>query len=142
MPMAVFVFVNFNGNCREAVEYYAEIFETKKPEFMTYGEFPADPNFIISEESKKLIMYTSLDIDGSNVMFSDTLPGMKFLEGNNINLTVSNKDIDEIKKLFNKLKVEGTVEMELQETFWSKCYGMLIDKFGIPWQFNHDSGMM
>ncbi|MBP9478084.1 MAG: VOC family protein [Sebaldella sp.] len=140
--MAVFVFVNFNGNCREAVEYYAEIFETKKPEFMTYGEFPADPNFIISEESKKLIMYTSLDIDGSNVMFSDTLPGMKFLEGNNINLTVSNKDIDEIKKLFNKLKVEGTVEMELQETFWSKCYGMLIDKFGIPWQFNHDSGMM
>ena len=140
--MAVFVFVNFNVNCREAVEYYAEIFETKKPEFMTYGEFPADPNFIISEESKKLIMYTSLDIDGSNVMFSDTLPGMKFLEGNNINLTVSNKDIDEIKKLFNKLKVEGTVEMELQETFWSKCYGMLIDKFGIPWQFNHDSGMM
>ena len=140
--MAVFVFVNFNGNCREAVEYYAEIFETKKPEFMTYGEFPADPNFIISEESKKLIMYTSLDIDGSNVMFSDTLPGMKFLEGNNINLTVSNKDIDEIKKLFNKLKVEGTVEMELQETFWSKCFGMLIDKFGIPWQFNHDSGMM
>ena len=140
--MAVFVFVNFNGNCREAVEYYAEIFETKKPEFMTYGEFPADPNFIISEESKKLIMYTPLDIDGSNVMFSDTLPGMKFLEGNNINLTVSNKDIDEIKKLFNKLKVEGTVEMELQETFWSKCYGMLIDKFGIPWQFNHDSGMM
>ena len=140
--MAVFVFVNFNGNCREAVEYYAGIFETKKPEFMTFKDMPEDPDFVIPEESKNLIMYTSLDIDGSNVMFCDILPGMSFTAGNNISLTISNKDMDKIKDLFNKLKKDSTVEMELQETFWSKCYGMLTDKFGISWQFSHDSGII
>ena len=53
-------------------------------------------------------------------------------------LTIAMKDMDEIKSIFGKLKEGGTVDMELQETFWSKCYGSVIDKFGIPWQFNYD----
>ena len=48
--------------------------------------------------------------------------------------------MDEIKSLFNKLKDGGTVEMDLQETFWSKCYGSLTDKFGIIWQLSYDNG--
>jgi PhnB protein len=47
--------------------------------------------------------------------------------------------VDEIKTLFNKLQEGGTIGMDLQETFWSKCYGSVTDKFGIQWQFNHDS---
>ena len=49
----------------------------------------AEVDFVIPEESKNLIMYTSLDIDGSNVMFCDILPGMSFTAGNNISLTIS-----------------------------------------------------
>jgi uncharacterized glyoxalase superfamily protein PhnB len=44
--------------------------------------------------------------------------------------------------LFNKLKEGGTVNMDLQETFWSKCYGSVTDKFGIQWQLSHDSRKM
>ena len=47
-----------------------------------------------------------------------------------------------MKSLFHKLKEGGTVGMELQETFWSKCYGSLTDKFGIGWQFSYDNGEM
>ena len=50
--------------------------------------------------------------------------------------------MDEIKSIFNKLKEGGTVSMELQETFWSKYYGFVVDKFGIGWQVNYDSGEM
>lgn len=135
--MAVDVFINFNGNCREAVEFYAEVFGTEKPQIMSFGDAPPDPEFPIADEAKNLVMYTSLNINGSNVMFSDTFPGMTFTIGNNISLTISSKDIDEIKSLFNKLKEGGTVGMELQETFWSKCYGSVTDKFGIGWQFNY-----
>lgn len=73
-------------------------------------------------------------------MFSDVFPGMPFVEGNNISLTIISTNMDEIKALFNKLKDGGTVGMDLQETFWSKCYGNITDKFGIQWQFSHDSG--
>lgn len=140
--MAVDVYINFNGNCREAVEFYAEVFGTEKPQIMTFGETPPDPNFTLPEEAKNLVMHTRLNISGSNVMFSDTFPGMPFVVGNNISLVVNSKDMDEIKSLFHKLKEGGKVGMELQETFWSKLYGSVTDKFGIEWQFNHNSEEM
>jgi PhnB protein len=84
-------------------------------------------------------MHARLNILGSNIMFSDVFPGMPFIEGNNISLAVVSKNMDEITSLFHKLKEGGTIGMELQETFWSKCYGQLKDKLGILWQFSHES---
>lgn len=133
--MAVAVYLHFNGNCREAVEYYAEIFGTEKPQIMTYGEAPSHPGYSLPEKAKNFVIHTELIISGSRVMFSDTLPGMPFVPGNNISLSIISKDIKEIQSLFHKLKEGGTVGMELQETFWSKSYGHLTDKFGIEWQF-------
>ncbi|AGK53751.1 VOC family protein [Bacillus sp. 1NLA3E] len=138
--MSVDVYLNFNGNCREAAEYYAEVFGTEKPQIMTFGEAPPNPEYPLPEEAKNLVMHTRLTISGSNVMFSDVFPGMPFVAGNNISLTVVSKNMDEIKSSFNKMKVDSNVGMELQETFWSKCYGQLTDKFGINWQFSYDNG--
>lgn len=137
--MSVDVFVTFQGNCREAVNYYAEVFGSEPPQFMTFGS--GDMGQPIPEEAKDWIMYTDLKIAGSTVMFSDSFPGMPLVQGNNITLTISTKDIDELTGYFNRLKEGGQVQMELQETFWSKCYGMLTDKYGIPWQVSHDSGI-
>ncbi len=139
-PMALQVFVNFDGHCREAVAYYAKVFKTAAPRFMTYGEAPADPEMGVSEKDMNLVMFTDLDILGTNVMFCDTPPGMPFVKGNNISLTVVTKDADEIKRLFHALAAGGEIVMELQETFWSNLYGMVTDRYGIHWQFSHDSG--
>ncbi|MFI8494086.1 VOC family protein [Peribacillus butanolivorans] len=140
--MSVDVYINFNGNCREAVEFYAQVFGTETPQIMTFGETPPNPEFPLPEEAKNLVMHTRLNIEGSNVMFSDVFPGMPFVEGNNISLAVVNKNMDEIKSIFNKLKEGGTVVMDLQETFWSKLYGQVTDRFGIIWQLNYDTGEM
>lgn len=138
--MALDLFVNFDGNCREAVEFYAKVFKAAAPKIMTYGEAPNDPEMGISEKDMNLVMFTSLNILGSNVMFCDNPPGMDFARGNNISLTVVTKDADEIRRLFHALSAGGEIVMELQETFWSNLYGMATDKFGINWQFSHDSG--
>jgi PhnB protein len=138
--MAVEVYLNFNGNCREAVEFYAEVFETEQSQIMTFGDTPPDPNFPLPDEAKNLVMHARLNIKGSTVMFSDVFPGMPFVVGNNISLTLGSKNLDEIKSLFHKLKEGGIVSMELQETFWSKCYGYVTDKFGIGWQLSYDNG--
>jgi PhnB protein len=138
--MAVDIYLNFNGNCREVVDFYAEVFGTEEPKIMTFGETPPNPEYPLPEEAKDLVMHTRLNISGSNVMFSDVFPGMPFVEGNNISLAIVSTDLDEITSVFSKLKEGGSVGMELQETFWSKCYGSVKDKFGIEWQFNYDNG--
>lgn len=140
--MPIEAYLNFDGNCREAVEFYAEVFETEPPQIMTFGEAPENPNYPLPEEAKNLVMHTNIIVSGSRLMFSDVFPGMPFIVGNNISLTVISKDENEIKKWFNKLKEDGKVNMDLQETFWSKCYGNLTDKFGVDWQLSLDTGEM
>lgn len=138
--MSIEAYLYFNGNCREAVEYYAEVFGTEKPQISTYGESPKDPNFTLPEEAKNLVMHARLPVSGSSLMFSDVFPGSPYNAGNNISLAIVSKNEDEIKSFYERLKQSGTVKIELQETFWSKCYGNVIDKYGIEWQLSHDSG--
>ncbi|GMK46107.1 MULTISPECIES: VOC family protein [Paenibacillus] len=134
--MSVDAYLNFDGNCREAAEFYAEVFGLDKPKLMTFGEVPPNPEYPLPEEAKNLIMHTRLNIGGSNVMFSDVFPGMPFTVGNNISLAFVEEDEAKLRSAFDRLKVGGNIAMELQETFWSKLYGQVTDKFGIHWQFN------
>lgn len=69
-------------------------------------------------------------------MFSDIFPGMPFTLGNNITLAYVENEEEKLRTAFNRLSDGGTIVMELQETFWSKLYGQVTDKFGIQWQFN------
>lgn len=137
--MSIAVYLNFDGDCREAVEFYAQVFGAAKPQIMTFGEAPPNPSFTVPEGAKDRVMHAELSVQGTMVMFSDTMPGMPLVRGNNFSLTVVSKDMDEIKSLFAKLKEGGKVGMDLQETFWSKCYGSLTDKFGIQWQVSHEA---
>ena len=137
--MAIEAYLIFNGNCREAVEFYAEVFNTDDPQIMTFGDAPPNPEFTMPEEAKDLVMHTYLDISGSRVMFSDAFPGNPFVIGNNISLAVVTNNEDEIKSYYKKLKEGGEIVMPLQETFWSKCYGQVTDKFGVNWQLSLDS---
>ncbi|GAA0372698.1 VOC family protein [Bacillus horti] len=138
--MSVDIYLNFKGNCRQAVKFYAEVFGTEQPKIMTFGEVPPNPEYPLPEEVKDWVMHTRLNVYGRNMMFSDVFPNMPFVEGNNFSLSLVLDSEDEIKALFDKLKEGGNVQMELQETFWSKLYGSLTDKFGIQWQFNLGMG--
>ncbi|MEK9197507.1 VOC family protein [Ureibacillus sp. FSL E2-3493] len=137
--MAIQLYFVFNGNCREAVEFYAKVFKTEEQNIMSFGDAPPDPNHTIPEEAKHLVMHANLEIAGSKVMFSDTWPGSPFTVGNNITIAVVSEDEELIRSAFDGLKEGGKVNMELQETFWSKCYGQVVDKFGIEWQLSLES---
>jgi PhnB protein len=133
--MPINVYLNFNGNTREAIEFYAEVFGQEVPKIMTF-EVPADPNHPLPEEAKNMVMHSRLEILGSIVMFSDVFPGMPFTMGNNFSLSVVTEDREVLQSAFNRLQEGGNVIMELQETFWAPLYGSLTDKFGVQWQFN------
>lgn len=134
--MALNPYLIFNGNTREVVLFYAKVFGLEEPPFMTFGSVHSDD---IPPEAKDLIMHTYLEIAGGKVMFSDNYPGMPFQEGNNFTLAYISNDEAAIRDAFQKLKEGGSVQMELQETPWSKCYGSLTDKYNIQWQFSHEA---
>jgi PhnB protein len=81
-------------------------------------------------------MYTELMIAGDVLRFCDASSGNEFIIGNNISLTIISEDIERTTTYFNRMKENGTVEMDLQETFWSKCFGSVKDKYGVIWQFD------
>ncbi|WP_274650591.1 VOC family protein [Paenibacillus humicola] len=140
--MSISPYLNFNGNCREAVLFYAEVFGIDNPQIMSFGDAPPHPDYPLPEEAKNLVMHARLDIGGSSLMFSDVFPGMPFTVGTNVNIAYNSKDAEDIKSAFHKLKEGGTVVTELQETFWSKHYGQVTDKFGISWLISHEGEQM
>lgn len=136
--MSVQIFLNFDGNCKEAAEFYSYVFQTEPPVFMTYGEGAQDPSHPLPQEAMNLIMYTDLLIEGDTIMLMDAYPPMDLQMGNNISLTVICRDKETATGYFNRMLERGTADMELQETFWSPWYGSIIDDFGFIWQFNVD----
>jgi PhnB protein len=129
-------YLNFNGNTKEAIMFYKEAFDAGEIEIMYFKDMPEDENFSITDENKDLIMHAEMKIKDTWFMFSDVPPDKEVKFGDNLTLMYASADLDEIKNAYNKLKEDGKVQMELQETFWSKAYGYLVDKFGVGWQFN------
>lgn len=138
--MSFDLFINFDGECREAITFYAKVFQSEVQHLMTFSEMPPDPNYPISEADKNRVMYSCVPIFGCNVMFCDNPSGMPLIRGNNISPTLSTKSQEEIKRIFHALSENGEIGMELQKTFWSDLYGMVTDQYGIIWQISHDSG--
>ena len=128
------LFFNFDGNCREAVAFYAKVFKSEVKNLMTFGQAPPDPNFPLQEADRDKLMYADVKIGGVTVMFMDMPSGFPLVAGNNINPTISMDSKEEVERIFNELKDGGEVSMELQQTFFSELYGMVKDKFGIIWQ--------
>lgn len=139
--MALQVYFVLNGNAKEAIDFYSGVFGSEA-KIMTFGEAPPQPGYQLPEEAKDRIMHAHLEIEGNIVMFSDTFPGQPYTVGNNITLAIVTEDLDKLQRYYDQLKEGGKVGMELQETFWSKAYGQVTDKFGVEWQLNYGNGGM
>ena len=124
------MFLNFKGNCAEVVEFYKNVFNTTTGRLVRYSDAPGG-NQIPGYDDK--IMYTEMMIGDANLMLCDVPPGHDFICGNNFVLTFAAANLDELKRVYNAIKEGGVVTMELQKTFFSEHYSMVIDKFGIHW---------
>ena len=134
--MSVNPYLIFNGNTKEAMFFYKKAFNTEEPDIMYFKDIPPDEKFPITDENKELVMHASLKIKGTNFMFSDAAPGSEVKFGSNITLMFGSDNLEELQSAFDILSEDGKLQMDLQETFWSKAYGSVVDKFGVGWQFN------
>ena len=124
-------YISFDGNARQAMEFYKDVFGGTLA-MNTYSEFGApDPTHADK------IMHGMLETDsGFTLMGADAPPGVEHNPGDNIVVSLSGDDADELRGYWNKLSDGGTVAVPLEKQMWGDEFGQCVDKFGISWMVN------
>jgi len=131
--MQVSPYLHFNGNCEAAFKYYEKVLGAKVVMMLTHEDAP--PDMPTPPEWKKKIMHARLDINGAVLMGGDAPPD-HYHKPKGFSVSLQVKDPAEAERFFKALSEDATVQMPIQQTFWSPRFGMLIDQFGIPWMIN------
>jgi PhnB protein len=126
----------FNGNCRQAMEFYAKSLGADL-HMMTYAEGPGGgPNCEIPQQARDKIMHARLQAGSAVLMASDSTPDRAVEAGTNFWVNIDCESLQEIERFFSALSEGASVTMPLQQTFWAARFAMLTDKFGVNWMFN------
>jgi PhnB protein len=124
-------YISFPGNARDAMEFYQTVFGGNLT-VSTFGEFGSQDAAVADK-----VMHAMLETDrGYTLMASDLAPGMEHTPGNNIAISLSGDEGDELHGYWEKLTDRGQVNMPLEKQVWGDEFGMVTDRFGIPWLVN------
>ncbi len=131
MPSRLNPYINFDGNAREAMEFYRDVFGGELT-INTFGEFGGDDPAIADKT-----MHAQLESpNGFTLMASDGAPGTEVKVGDNITISLSGDDADDLRGYWKKLSDGGQVTVPLEKQMWGAEFGQCIDRFGIPWMVN------
>ncbi len=132
--MNVQPYLAFLGNCQEAINFYADCFNAKVTNRITYENSKKD----IPEHYRKKLQHAEVKGNGVHILAYDAAPDTPLTSGNQIHMSVDLSDADNAKLIFNKLSEGGQVNNPFNEKDWGALYGRCTDKFGIHWMVNCD----
>lgn len=135
-PSNMAPYLMFNGQCREAFEFYAECLGGHINALITHGETPVADE--VPESWHDMIIHACMNVGKWSLMASDAPPDM-YEKPQGIYVQIAIDDPARAEKAFNALSEGGTVRMPFEQTFWAYRFGMLVDRFGIPWMINCDN---
>jgi PhnB protein len=127
----------FDGNCREAFDFYKKCFGGE----LFAMKFSDAPEGSAPKGAGDRLMHAALRNGSALLMASDTMPGMPFQKGNNFSVTITCESNEEVDRYCKLISENGKVTMEPQETFWAKRFAGCTDQFGVNWMFNHEKPM-
>jgi PhnB protein len=132
--MLVQSYLFFNGDCEAAVDFYKQALGARVEMLMRFREAPeAPPPEIVPPDWGDKVMHCSFAIGETRVMASDGCDTEGGSGPKNFALSLTVKDEAAARKAFDGLSAGGQVTMPLGKTFWSPCFGMLTDRFGVQW---------
>jgi PhnB protein len=126
-------YLNFNGTCEEAFKFYERCFHGEITALVTF-EGAGDVNQLPPGWSKK-IMHAHMIAGGQILMGSDAPPG-RYDKPQGLSVLLTVEEPAEAERVFNALAESGNVRMPIQKTSWSVKFGMVTDRFGVPWMVN------
>ena len=136
--MSLNTYLFFDGNCREAFEFYRSVFGGEFLVVQTFGDGPPDMN--VPEAEKDRLMHVSLPVGSGVLMGSDSTSafGPPPVAGTNFAISIEGESREHCDEICAKLSAGGTVKMPMDETFWGAYFGTWVDRFGINWMVNYE----
>jgi PhnB protein len=131
--MQIEPYLFFNGQCEEALAFYAEALGGKTTALMRFEGSPVHDNQLPPGWEQK-VMHATFEAEGARFMASDGMPGMPAPVYGGFSMSVYIKeDVERARKVFDALSKGGKVTMPFAPPFWGGHFGMLIDPYGVPW---------
>ena len=126
-------YLMFNGQCEAAFKFYEKSLGGRIEAMMNHGDSPVAQQ--VSPEWRSKIMHARMVVGGTVLMGMDAPPD-RYQEPKGFSVSIGVQDPAEAERVFRELAESGKVQMPIQKTFWSPRFGMVVDRFGIPWMVN------
>ena len=132
-PVELTAYISFKGDCEDAFRFYEEALGAKPGLIFRYADSPmAD---VVPEGWDTKIMHGSVTIGAYRLEGAD-VPPERYTEPKGFSLSLNVSTCEEAERVFEELANEGRIVYPIEKTFWSERFGMVIDRFGIPWMIN------
>lgn len=126
-------YLSFDGNCAEAMRFYERVLGARLEALIRFGDVP---DACGPTETADRVMHAYLVHPEFALMAGDVPGGMAYGGITGVMMTLSYPTADEARRVFAALAEGGQVTMPLDETFWADTFGMVTDRFGVPWGIN------
>jgi PhnB protein len=124
-------YISFDGDARQAMEFYQAVFGGDLA-LNTFGQYGAPG----APEADKIMHGMLTTPSGFTLMGADVPPGMDHTPGNNVTVSLSGDDGEQLRGYWAKLAADGVVSVPLEKQMWGDEFGSCVDKFGISWLVN------
>ena len=131
--MQINAYLSFKGQCEEAFRCYERTFGGQLGTIFRYAGSPMADQVPADWQDK--VMHTTLTLDGQVLMGGDVAPD-RYEVPKGFSLSIQIKSAADAERIFHELARDGDVVVPLEKTFWAERFGMLVDRFGIPWLIN------
>ena len=131
--MQISPYLSFKGECEAAFTFYQRCLGGQLGAIFRYGGSPLEMN-VPAEWSDK-VMHGSVTVGDLMLMGGDVAPD-RYEEPKGFSLSIQLTSTADAERIFHELSTDGRLVMPLEQTFWAARFGMLVDRFGIPWLIN------
>jgi PhnB protein len=125
--------LTFNGQCEAAFAFYERCLGGKIDTMIAYGDSPMAE--LVPAEWCGKIVHASLTLGDDCLNGADVLPA-EFQRPQGFFVLLRVRNAVDAERIFHALAENGAVQMPIQKTFWSPCFGVVVDRFGIPWEIS------
>lgn len=137
--MKINPYLNFNGNCAEAMRYYAKILGGKDLHMMKFRDSPMGAQ--MSESEKDMIVHARFTTSGGDLVMASDATGGHYNKPQGYAVNINVDTPEEAERIFAGLSDGGNIGMAMQETFWARRFGMVTDRYGTHWMVNCEKPM-
>jgi PhnB protein len=136
--MQINPYLSFKGDCEAAFSFYADCFGGTVGELFRYAGSPMASE--VPADWQQKVMHATVTIAGQAFMGGDVAPD-RYERPQGFSMSIQLNSVARAEQIFQMLAKDGTVRMPLEKTFWAERFGMVVDRYGIPWLINCEASV-